>query len=124
MDVEVSADGETFETLVRRRRREERSDIRWRDGSPQAVLDHDLIALPLGGREVSVLRIVPHVSSDPWRLGEVLIHTDPGRQAWDEWLSPDLDWDARRAALLESPRPGRADWHSRRLIAAGHRPPP
>ena len=32
MDVEVSEDGETFETLVRRRRREERTDIRWRDG--------------------------------------------------------------------------------------------
>jgi hypothetical protein len=124
MDVEVSGDGETFETLVRRRRREERSDIRWRDGSPQAVLDHDLIAIPLGGRPVSVLRIVPHVSSDPWRLGEVLIHAEPGRQAWDEWLSPDLGWDARRGALLEDARSDRADWYSRRLIASWHRPPP
>jgi hypothetical protein len=124
MDVEVSADGKTFETLVRRRRRQERSDIRWRGGNPQAVLDHDVIAIPLDERLVSVLRIVPHVSSDPWRLGEVLIHTEPGRQAWDEWLSPDLDWEARRRALIERPRPDREDWYSRLLIAAYHRPVP
>lgn len=37
--VEVSADGETFETLVLRRRREERSDIRWRGGTPTEALD-------------------------------------------------------------------------------------
>jgi hypothetical protein len=124
MDVAVSADGETFETLVRRRRREERSDIRWRGGTPQAILDHDVIAIPLGGRTVSALRIVPHVSSDPWRLGEVLIHSEPARQAWDEWLSPTLDWTARRRALAESPHPDREDWYSRQLIAEWHRPPP
>ena len=124
MDVEVSADGETFETVVRRRRREERSDIRWRGGAPQAVLDHDLIAIPLGGREVSVLRIVPHLSSDQWRLGEVLLHTAPGRHAWDEWLSPDLDWPARRRALAEAPLPEREDWHSRLLVAEHYRPAP
>ncbi|MHC4164361.1 MAG: hypothetical protein ACYSUM_19735, partial [Planctomycetota bacterium] len=124
MDVAVSADGETFETLVRRRRRQERSDIRWRGGTPQAILDHDVIAIPLGGRTVSALRIVPHVSSDPWRLGEVLIHTEPGRQAWDEWLPSDLDWPDRRRVLLEERRPDREDWYSRLLIAEGHRPPP
>ncbi len=101
-----------------------RSDIRWRGGAPQAVLDHDLIAIPLGGREVSVLRIVPHLSSDPWRLGEVLLHTAPGRLAWDEWLSPDLDWPARRRALAEAPLPEREDWHSRLLVAEHHRPAP
>ena len=120
MDVEVSADGETFKTVARRRRREERSDIRWRGGTPQAVLDHDLIAIPLGGREVSALRIVPYKSSDPWRLGEVLVHTEPGRHPWDEWLSPDLDWSARRRALLETPLPEREDWHSRLLIVEHH----
>jgi hypothetical protein len=124
MDVEVSADGETFETVVRRRRREERSDIRWRGGAPQAVLDHDVISIPLGGRTVSALRIVPHVSSDPWRLGEVLVHAAPGRQAWDEWLSPDLDWPARRRALFGEPRKDREDWYSRLLLASWHRPPP
>jgi hypothetical protein len=124
MDVEVSADGETFDTLVRRRRRQERSDIRWRGGAPQAVLDHDVISVPLGGRTVSALRIVPHVSSDPWRLGEVLVHTEPGRRAWDEWLSPDLDWPARRRALLAEPRMDREDWYTRLLLASWHRPPP
>jgi hypothetical protein len=121
MDVEVSADGQTFETVARRRRRQERADLRWRDGAPQAVLDHDVIAIPLGGRTVSALRIVPHASSDPWRLAEVLIHTEPGRQAWDEWLSPDLDWPARRRALLEQPLPDREDWYSRLAIATHHR---
>ena len=124
MDVEVSADGETFETVARRRRREERFDIRWRDGAPQAILGHDVIAIPLGGRTVSALRIVPHVSSDPWRLAEVLVHAVPGRQAWDEWLSPDLDWPARRRALREQPLLDREDWYSRLSIAAHHRSVP
>jgi hypothetical protein len=124
MDVQVSEDGETFETLVRRRRREERDDIRWRDGSPQAILDHDVIAIPLAGRPVSALRIVPWRSSDPWRLGEVLLHPDPARVAWDEWLSPDLTWPERRRALLDRPLPDRADWYSRLLLAARHRPAP
>jgi hypothetical protein len=124
MDVEVSADGETFETVARRRRREERLDIRWVGGQPQAVLDHDVIAVPLGGRTVSAVRITPYVSSDPWRLGEVLLHTEPGRRAWDEWLSPDLDWAERRRALTEKPLPDREDWYSRVLLAARHRPLP
>lgn len=124
MDVEVSADGAAFETVARRRRREERADIRWLGGHPQAVLDHDVIAIPLGGRLVSALRITPHVSSDPWRLAEVLLHVEPGRQAWDEWLSPDLDWPERRRALLERPLPDREDWYSRLLLAGRHQPPP
>jgi hypothetical protein len=124
MDVETSADGEAFETVTRRRRRQERGDIRWRDGTPQAVLDHDVIAIPLGGRTISALRIVPHVSTDPWRLAEVLIHTEPARQPWDEWLPPALDWPARRHALAERPRPEREDWYSRLAIAAHHRPLP
>jgi hypothetical protein len=124
MDVAVSADGETFETLLRRRRREEREDIRWVGGHPQAVLDHDVIAVPLGGRVVRALRITPHASSDPWRLAEVLLHEEPGRHAWDEWLSPDLDWARRRHALVAQPLPEREDWYSRLLLAARHRPPP
>jgi hypothetical protein len=117
-------DGETYETLVRRRRRVERADIRWRDGSPQAILDHDLITVPLAGRTISALRITPWRSTDTWRLGEVLLHRDPARQAWDEWLSPDLDWEARSRALLEQPLPERADWHSRLLLATHHRRAP
>jgi hypothetical protein len=124
MDVEVSADGETFETVARRRRRQERGDLRWRGGSPQVILDHDVLAIPLGGRTVSALRVVPHASIDPWRLAEVLIHTEPAREAWDEWLPADLDWAARRRALLEKPLPEREDWYSRLALATHHRPVP
>ena len=81
MDVEVSADGKTFETVARRRRREERDDLRWVNGQPHYVIDNDLIAIPLGGRTVAAVRITPYVSSDPWTLAEVLLHpADPGRR--------------------------------------------
>ena len=123
-DVQVSADGLSFETVASRRRREERLDLRWVNGHPQAVIDHDVIAIPLGGRAVVALRVVPVESTERWRVGEVLLHEAPGRQAWDEWLDPGLDWEARRRALVERPMPGREDWYSRLLLAARHRPPP
>lgn len=123
-DVQVSADGLAFETVASRRRREERLDLRWVNGHPQAVIDHDVLAIPLGGRPLLALRVVPVQSGERWRVGEVLLHEAPGRQAWDEWLDPGLDWAARRRALVEAPRPGREDWYSRVLLAARHRPPP
>ena len=123
-DVQVSADGLSFETVASRRRREERIDLRWVNGHPQGVIDHDVLAVPLGGRAVQALRVVPIQSSEPWRVGEVLLHAEPGRQAWDEWLDPGLDWQARGRALLERPRTDREDWYSRVLLAARHRPPP
>jgi 4-amino-4-deoxy-L-arabinose transferase-like glycosyltransferase len=124
MDVLASADGRVFEIVASRRRREERLDLRWVNGHPQAVIDHDVLAVPLGGRTVAALRIAPFVSGDPWRLGEVLLHDAPARQAWDEWLDPGLDWEARRHALVAKPLPAREDWYSRVLLAARHRPPP
>ncbi len=123
-DVQVSADGRSFETVASRRRREERLDLRWVNGHPQAVIDHDVVAIPLGGRPVLALRVVPVESGERWRVGEVLLHDTAGRQAWDEWLDPGLDWEARRRALVEKPMPGREDWYSRVLLAARHRPPP
>jgi hypothetical protein len=123
-DVQVSADGRAFETVASRRRREERLDLRWVNGHPQAVIDHDVLAIPLGGRPLLALRVVPVQSGERWRVGEVLLHEAPGRQAWDEWLDPGLDWAARRRALVETPQPGREDWYSRALLAARHRPPP
>jgi hypothetical protein len=123
-DVQVSADGLSFETVASRRRREERTDLRWVNGHPQGVIDHDVLAVPLGGRTVLALRVVPVQSSEPWRVGEVLLHAEAGRQAWDEWLAPGLDWEARRRALVETPRTDREDWYSRVLLAARHRPPP
>jgi hypothetical protein len=123
-DVQVSADGVSFETVASRRRREERLDLRWVNGHPQAVIDHDVIAIPLGGRAVVALRVVPAASSERWRVGEVLLHEAPGREAWDEWLDPGLDWEARRRALCDRPMPAREDWYSRLLLASRHRPPP
>ena len=124
VDIEVSADGRSFETVATRRRREERLDLRWLNGHPQAVIDHDVIAIGLGGRTVAALRITPWQSSDAWRLAEVLLHVEPGRDAWDEWLAADIGWEARRRALVEKPRGDREDWYSRVLLAARHRPPP
>jgi hypothetical protein len=121
MDVEVSADGKAFETVARRRRREERLDLRWVNGHPQAVLDHDLIAVPLEGRTVAAVRITPYASGDAWTLGELLLHPAAGaagRPSWDEWLSPHLDWEGRRRALAAAPRPDRADWYWRTLLAS------
>jgi hypothetical protein len=123
-DIQVSADGVTFETVASRRRREERLDLRWVNGHPQAVIDHDVVAIPLGGRPVLALRVVPFQSGDRWRVGEVLLHESVGREAWDEWLDPGLDWEARRRALVQKPMPAREDWFSRLLLASRHRPPP
>ena len=123
MDVEVSADGLAFETVSRRRRRDERTDLRWVGGQPQYVIDHDVIAVPLAGRAVAAIRVTPVASGDEWALGEILIHPaeDPARRApWDEWLDPSLTWAERRRALLSSPRPERADWYSRLLLAMRH----
>jgi 4-amino-4-deoxy-L-arabinose transferase-like glycosyltransferase len=124
MDVEVSGDGASWERVAQRRRREEQDDLRWVNGHPQFVLDHDLIAIPLGGRLVAAIRIVPVASGDAWSLGEVLLH--PAADArpvgpWDEWLDPDLRWPARWSALQADRRTDREDWYWRVLLASRHR---
>jgi hypothetical protein len=124
MDVETSADGTTFETVARRRRREEREDLRWVNGHPQALLDHDLLAIPLAGRTVAAIRITPYASTDPWTLGELLLHParpDGERAPWSEWLSPHLGWKGRAHALAADPKPDREDWYWRVLLAARHK---
>jgi hypothetical protein len=122
-ELAVSADGRSFETVATRRRREERLELRWVGGHPQAVIDHDVWAVALAGRSVAALRVTP-LEPEPWRLGEVLIHVEPGRQAWDEWLPPGASWDERRRALVARPLVDREDWYSRVLLAARHAPPP
>jgi 4-amino-4-deoxy-L-arabinose transferase-like glycosyltransferase len=122
-DVQVSADGTAWQTVATRRRREERQDLRWVGGHPQAVIDHDLIAVPLAGGPVAALRVTA-LESEPWRVGEVLLHVEAGRAAWDEWLPPGASWDERRRALVARPLEAREDWYSRVLLAARHRPPP
>ena len=121
MDVEVSADGASFERVASRRRREERLDLRWVNGHPQPVLDHDLLAVPLGGRLVKAVRVQPVASEDPWVLAEVLLHPEPGGVAsgpWEEWLDPNLSWPERALALARQPLQAREDWYYRSLLAA------
>lgn len=121
MDIEVSDDGERFEPVASRRRREERLDLRWVNGHPQYVIDHDLLAVALGGRLVKAVRVSPVASTDDWVLAEVLLHAaeDPAeRRPWDEWLDPGLDWGARREALAGRPRRDREDWFYRSLLVA------
>ncbi len=123
MDVEVSADGVSWERVAERRRRDEQDDLRWVNGHPQFVLDHDLIAVPLAGRLVAAIRVVPVASGDPWSLGELLLHPagEGATPAWDEWLDPDLGWGARWNALQADRRTAREDWHWRVLLASRHR---
>lgn len=122
VDVEVSADGATFETVAQRRRRGEREDLRWVNGHPQYVLDHDVLSVPLGGRIVAALRLTPHASGDPWSLAEVLVHpVREGHFPWDDALDPGLGWRERRRYLVANPRPDREDWYYRRLLAERRR---
>jgi hypothetical protein len=121
MDVAVSADGVTFETVAERRRRGEREDLRWLNGHPQYVIDNDILSIPLGGRTVSALRITPVASTDAWRLAEVLLHpATPVHRPWDDPFDPSLGWPERRARLLASPQPLREDWLYRRLLVGRH----
>jgi hypothetical protein len=127
MDVSVSADGIHFETVATRRRRGEREDLRWVNGHPQYVVDHDLIAIPLGGRVVAAVRIEPVLSTDPWTLSEVLLHpaTPPAARApWDEWLSPHLSWEERWRILTAQRGTDREDWYYRWMLAARKRARP
>jgi hypothetical protein len=124
MDVEVSADGSAFERVAARRRRDERQDLRFVNGHPQYVIDHDLIGIPLGGRTVAAVRITPFESTDEWTLAELLLHPagEPAaRPPWDEWIDPGLSWTERRVALARAPRRDREDWHYRVQLAARHR---
>jgi hypothetical protein len=117
-DLEVSADGATFERVVRRRPREERRDLRWVNGHPQYVVDDDLVSVALGGRVVAVVRLTS-TDSDAGAVAQLLAHPVVDPTPWDEWLDPYASWPERRRAL-ETPRPDRADWYYRRLLEARH----
>ncbi len=117
MDLEVSADGTTFERVASRRRRGERGDLRWVNGHPQYVIDNDV--LPVQPRRAHGARDPDH----PRVLDRCLVAggsaacTPKGRAAdWADWLAPDLDWNARREALDASPRRDRADWYTRWVL--------
>ena len=95
MNVEVSADGATFEIVARRRRREERRDLRWVNGHPQFVIDHDLIAVPLSGRSVAAVRISPYSPTNPGSSPRscctrwIKPRAPPGTNGWTRiWAGP------------------------------------
>jgi len=124
MDVEVSRDGTVFEVVARRRRRQERMDLRWVNGHPQYVLDNDLIAIALDGRSIAAIRISPYSSTEAWSLAEVLLHPAEEmerRGPWGEWLDPNLSWARRRKALAATPLKDREDWYYRVLVADRNR---
>jgi hypothetical protein len=76
MDIEVSGDGATFERIGRRRRGRETVDLAWIDGHPQFLIDDLAFAVPLDGRTVSAVRIVP-MEGTAWAVSEVLLHPAP-----------------------------------------------
>jgi Dolichyl-phosphate-mannose-protein mannosyltransferase len=115
-DLETSVDGRSFERVVRRRRQEERRDLRWVNGHPQYVIDDDLVAVALPGGLVAAVRLTP-VDSGEWAVAELLLHAPGGNPVWDEWLDPNLRWPERRRTLESHPRLDREDWYYRRLLA-------
>ncbi len=119
LDVEISSDGATFETVLSRRRGQERTRPLWVNGHPQYVADHGVVMIPLHGRTVAAIRFTP-VTRDAWSLAEVLLHpsqANGARESWSEWLDPTLSWEARVRALTASPLRDRADWHYRVVLA-------
>jgi hypothetical protein len=120
MDVEVSSDGQDFETVTGRRRRGERDDLRWVGGHPQYVIGNDVLAVPLGRRMVRAVRVRPVASDEPWALAELLVHPPGAAGAWTDTLDSRLSWRERREALLASPQPDRADWYWRLFLALRH----
>jgi hypothetical protein len=120
MDVAVSADGALFEGVLSRRRLEDRERLFWVNGHPQYVTGRDAILIPLGGRRVAAVRIMPVGPGEPWALGELLLHPSGAREAaqgWSEWLDPALSWKERVRVLAANPLRDRADWHYRMVLS-------
>jgi hypothetical protein len=115
MDLEVSADGATFERIGRRRRGRETTDLAWVNGHPQFLVDDLAFSVPLDGRIVTAVRIAP-TESAPWAVSEVLLHPVAGGESAPE---PEVSgsWAERRAALMEHPDPGDSRWLYRVLLA-------
>lgn len=120
LDVEVSADGATFERIGRRRRGRETMDLAWINGHPQFLVDDLAYSVPLDGRTVSALRIVPVDDAGPWGISEVLLH--PLRADAAPWPPSDVGatWQERRARLAAHPERDDARWLYRCLLALRH----
>ncbi len=118
VDLQVSPDGTTFETVWQRRRAGERGELAWVNGQPQYATEHDALTIPLGDRLVAAVRVVPVDPREDWAVAALLVHaTSPAPAPWDEWLPPARGWKARLQALEARPLPERADWLFRRGLA-------
>jgi hypothetical protein len=94
MDIEVSSDGSAFERIGRRRRGRETVDLFWINGHPQFLVDDLAFSVPLDGRKVTAVRIVPTEGS-PWAVSEILLHpADGGATPWPDGESglADAGW--------------------------------
>lgn len=119
----VADDRGAFETVARRKRGRERRDLLWSAGQVQYLSEPDLISIPLAGRRVAALRLVPSGAAGAWSLGELLLHpaVEQSARPWQESFEPRGAWAKRRAALAARPLKDRVDWYARSLIAARHR---
>jgi hypothetical protein len=72
--LEVSADGVSFDHVMRRRPDRQRLDPMWVNGHPQLVWQDDVASAPLGGRPVAALRVTPPDPSQEWTLDAVVLH--------------------------------------------------
>jgi hypothetical protein len=105
MDVEVSSDGSAFERIGRRRRGRETVDLAWINGHPQFLVDDVAFAVPLDGRTVTAVRIVPGEGS-AWAVSEVLLHPVDGVGApWPDGDSGPTDAGWLYRSLLARRRP-------------------
>ena len=69
-------------------------DLAWINGHPQFLVDDLAFSVPLDGRTVTAVRIVP-TDGAPWAVSEVLLHgVADGGAAWpDEGAGPaDAGW--------------------------------
>ena len=118
MDVEVSADGATFESVASRRRRGERGDLRWVNGHPQYVIDNDVLAVPLGGRTVRAIRITPGVLDRCVVAGGGAAAPRGPRRRLGRVAGPRPRLERPPRALDASPRRDREDWYTRWVLVA------
>jgi hypothetical protein len=72
--LEVSADGVSFDQVMRRRPDRQRLDPMWVNGHPQLVWQDDVASTPLGGRSVSVVHVIPADPGLEWGLDALVLH--------------------------------------------------
>jgi len=80
-------------------------DLAWINGHPQFPIDDLAFSVPLDGRTVAAVRVVP-TESAPWAVSEVLLHpVDSGRVPWPEGDGGRADAGSLYRSLLAQRRP-------------------